>query len=306
MDMHKKISIYSLALRRFRLWRFRKSLEKAHLNRYRRVLLCWNRGLGDIPLGIHPLLQLLKARLPHASFDILTRADLVQGFQLLKGVDRIFSSSWKRGHPYDVGHTLRCLNVSSEEFDWIIDRPNPTLWCQAFHPLSEPKLEWNTSWDSFTLPDLQGIKDGIGIHFQTETVYSYEKNWPLEAWQELFSHFKKQKRAVLLFGHAAHPQVDQEGIIDLRGKTSLQMLIAIIKNHCSHLVAPDSGILTILYYLNCCFPLKVVSLWADPNQGILKWGAPSPNSFLRHTPLIGKEGDIRHIHLESVLCALNS
>jgi hypothetical protein len=40
------------------------------------------------------------------------------------------------------------------------------------------------------------------------------------------------------------------------------------------------------YFLNAPFSLKIVSLWADPNHGILKQNVPSPNPLLTHIPVI--------------------
>ena len=40
------------------------------------------------------------------------------------------------------------------------------------------------------------------------------------------------------------------------------------------------------YFLNVPFPLRIVSLWADPNHGILKQNVPSPNPLLEHIPVI--------------------
>jgi hypothetical protein len=78
-------------------------------------------------------------------------------------------------------------------------------------------------------------------------------------------------------------------------------MLAIVKNHCRVLVAPDSGVLTMAYYLDCAFPLTVVSLWSDPRQGVLKQGVASPNRELAHVPLVGEGEDVRRIPVEEVL-----
>ena len=91
-----------------------------------------------------------------------------------------------------------------------------------------------------------------------------------------------------------------EGLIDLRGETTLHEMLSIIKNRCSYLIAPDSGVLSLTYYIDVTFPLKVISLWADPKQGILKQNVASPNPELVHAPLIGKKGDISSITVDEV------
>ncbi len=73
----------------------------------------------------------------------------------------------------------------------------------------------------------------------------------------------------MLFGHAQPQRFDAPRVIDLRGRTSFLDVLSIIKNRARILLAVDSGILTMAYYLDCPFPLHVVSLWSDPRQGIL-------------------------------------
>jgi hypothetical protein len=48
------------------------------------------------------------------------------------------------------------------------------------------------------------------------------------------------------------------------------------------------------------FPLTVISLWADPDQGILKQAVSSPNKGLKHIPLISEDKDIARISVEKV------
>ena len=90
-------------------------------------------------------------------------------------------------------------------------------------------------------------------------------------------------------------------ILRNRGQTSLLEMLAIVKNRCRVLVAPDSGVLTMAYCLDCAFPLTVVSLWSDPRPGVLKQDVASPNPLLRHVPLIGADEDVRRIPVDDVL-----
>src|SRR5205823_2630996 len=87
---------------------------------------------------------------------------------------------------------------------------------------------------------------------------------------------------IILFGMNSIGDFANKDWIDLRGKTTLLEMLAIVKNYCKYLLVPDSGILSILYYLNDTFPINVISLWSDPHQGILKQNVPSPNSKLHH------------------------
>jgi hypothetical protein len=77
-------------------------------------------------------------------------------------------------------------------------------------------------------------------------------------------------------------------------------MLSAIRNRCSVLVAPDSGVLTMAYYLDVDDPITIVSLWADPRQGILKQGVASPNPRLRHVPLRGEGEDVSKIPVDDV------
>jgi ADP-heptose:LPS heptosyltransferase len=92
--------------------------------------------------------------------------------------------------------------------------------------------------------------------------------------------------------------------VDARGRTSLLEVMAIIRHRCPILVAPDSGPLTMTYYLDTDAPIGVVSLWADPRQGILKQGVQSPNPKLRHRAILAPDERIENITTDSVMAAL--
>ncbi|MBI3211387.1 MAG: hypothetical protein HYZ47_01715 [Simkania negevensis] len=141
-------------------------------------------------------------------------------------------------------------------------------------------------------------KTYIGAHVQTETgdYYKYEKNWDLSYWRDLFRRVGEEKKGtILLFGLKDDLPFLMDHVIDLRGKTDLFQMLSIIKNYCRYLIVPDSGILSIAYYVDAEFPLRVVSLWADPRQGVLRQKVPSPNRELVHLPLIGKDEKISNI-----------
>ena len=67
---------------------------------------------------------------------------------------------------------------------------------------------------------------------------------------------------------------------------------------------PDSGILSMVYYLDEAFPIKVISLWAESNHGILKQNVSSPNPRLVHTPIISKKRDLQYVTEEEILTLL--
>ncbi len=72
-------------------------LKKAAKQGCKSVLIPWNRGLGDIALGLYAIVKRVHEFLPDAQVTFITRPDLKDGFQLLKGVEVIIAPEWARG-----------------------------------------------------------------------------------------------------------------------------------------------------------------------------------------------------------------
>lgn len=261
----------------------------------KKVLLGWNRGLGDIPLGLYAVVERIREIVPDAEITFVTRHNLYDGFSMLAGVKAIIDPHWKRGDPYRIDRDLR------KKYDLVIENPSPTDWVYWQKGKLVPKLKWNSQYESlyerFDLPPRC-----IGVQVLTETNYGQWRNWPKEKWGKLFDRLGD--RPVLLFGFGEEPQFPNRNLIDLRGKTTLFELISIIKNRVSTLILPDSGISSMVYYLNETFPIRQVTLWADPDHGILKQGVPSPNPKLIHRPLVAENQNLATLEVETVFSAL--
>lgn len=262
-----------------RLWRkwgpnpLDRMLKKAAQRGVKTVAIPWNRGMGDIALGLYAIVHRIRSFIPDAKITFITRSDLQESFQLLKGVDVVVDPSLERS-----------VRKSSFSFaaDLILENADPSYWVAWQRGSLTPKLEWDCGWDDlckrFDLPS-----GCVAAHVHCETGYYFERNWPAEKWQELFSLLE---RPVILFGLKKEPLFKHPLLHDLRGETSTLEMLSIIKNRCSVLIAPDSGVLGLTYFLNTPFPVRVVSLWADPNHGVLKQNVPSPNPLLEHYPVI--------------------
>jgi hypothetical protein len=277
-------------------------------NNNKNILIPWNRGLGDIALGMYALVQRIRTFVPEAQVTFITREDLVDGFRLLAGVNVIGVPWWQRGIPVDLYMTLERLNIPAHAFDEIVDRVNPTRWLSWQIGKVVPKLKWDVQYDSLHERfNLDPQKAYIGVHVSSETgqYYKYQKDWPMNDWKALFGRLAKEREAkIIMFGHRKTDEFKAPGIIDLRGETSLLEMLAIIKNCCSTLIAPDGGVLSIVYYLDTYFPIKVISLWGDACQGVLKQNVPSPNKGLKHVPIKGRQGIISNISLNEVLAEI--
>jgi len=297
-----------------RLWRkyginpLDRILKGAQRAGGKRFLICWNRGMGDIALGLYGLNHRIRQFIPDAQITYLTRSELEEGFKLLDSIRVCVDPRWKRHVPIDLDQSLEQLGLKRCDFDVILEKPDPTNWLIRQRKVLVPKLKFPPEWDQLCKRfEIDQEKCCIGVHVQTETFYpSYDRNWPLDYWKELFERVHREtSNQVLLFGLIPTPLFEMPGVIDLRGKTTLPDILSLIKNRCRYLVFPDSGPLAMSYYLNTAFPIRIVSLWADPSHGILKQQVCSPNPHLTHIPLVApKRRDLRSLPVEHVFEAL--
>jgi len=267
------------------------------------ILLGWNRGLGDIALGLFAIVHRIREIIPDATITFLTRPNLREGFSMLENVRVLVVPDWKRGEVRSVRKMLAQIGVDPDRFDLIIEKPSPTDWVQWQRGHLVPRLRWDPAsdslWKAFDLPEEYTY---ICVQPVAETNYGLWRNWPLSRWHELFALVKSMKKVkVILFGYGTETPFQGHPIVDLRGKTTLFQLLSIVKNRCKAAVLPDSGILSMIYYLDASFPFHLVSLWADPNHGVLKQGVFSPNPQLVHSPLIGERRDLSSVSAQEVV-----
>ncbi|MEL7432158.1 MAG: glycosyltransferase family 9 protein [Chlamydiota bacterium] len=258
--------------------------------------------MGDVPLGICPLVATIKRRIPEAKITFLIRKDLGPAFTLFPEVSYLVDPTFIRGQPYDI---TRSHQIDQKKYEVFINWPDPTYWCQSMVGSFVPKLTWPASWDALHKRfDLDPKEEYIGLQPSVSSPHGKWRSWGLEKYAKLITLLeKKHGKKVLLFGSQDERSSDIGGI-DLRGKTSIEELFSLIYHRCSHLILPDSGILSILYYIDRPSPLRIVSLWARPLQGVLKQNVPSPNPYLEHIPLIGDYKNLDQISVGATLKAI--
>lgn len=286
-------------MKRF-FWHFMPNPLDQKLKRYaaegkKTFLIPWNRGLGDIAIALCALCHQIRKWIPKAHITFLTRKNLAEGFLLLEDVEVIVEPSMQRGLPFDATQWI-------PHFDVFIEHVQIDRWLDWQIKTFTPKLSWKESWDdSKNRFSLKG-RSYIGLHMQTETAqfYDRQRDLSIEQLQELVTALQAP---ILLFGHKKTAPIICDNLIDLRGETSILELLSIIKNHCTHLIAPDSGILCLSYYLNADFPLKIVSFWGAAHLGILKLKTASPNPSLSHSPIIANKKDLSKLPVERIVQA---
>lgn len=270
-----------------------------------RFLFVWNYGLGDTALWAEPLCVRIRRRIPQAQITFLARPDNADTFKLLRDVRVISDPLLKRKQAVDLDATLERLGCRRDAFDYLLDRRYSTRWLYWAYQKHVPRLVWRDAWDDLAHQFHLDHREYIAIHADTETgpYYSWNKNWSEAHWKALIKVLTEvYGKDVILFGIQKDERYAMPGVTDLRGKTSSILdVLSIIKNRCQFLLAPDSGILSLIYYIDMPFDLKVISLWCsfrfekwyDQGMGILMLGK-SPNPKLAHEFLMRKNiNDIR-------------
>ncbi|MEO8485358.1 MAG: glycosyltransferase family 9 protein [Betaproteobacteria bacterium] len=288
---------------------YERALARGARERRGRIVYFWNRGLGDIALGLVPMFARAAAKLPDAAIEVVTRADLAEPFRLTAARAIHVVPGLQRGER--IGAATACARLAADPRDGAlaIDAPDPTRWLAVARRPAPPRFRWSAAFDALAAP-LVAHDDGrpwIAVHASTETAQHYRtvKDWPADAWRALFAEMARRRdvRFVLL-GHARAPDLAADNVIDLRGRTGFLQMLALVRARCTALVAPDGGVLNAVYLLDASFPITVVSLWSDPRQGLLKSRAASPNPHLVHVPFVGAGDDVRTIAPADVLAAL--
>jgi len=288
---------------------FERALARAKVAAQPRFLFFWNRGLGDIALGLVPLFLAIRSRWREAAIEVVTRGELRTAFELT-GVDAIHTiPGLEREMRVEMARAAPALGIDLSRFSAVFDYPDPNRWLDGRRTKYPPALAWKPEWDALAsrFTAIPGNGRIIAAHVNAETAgyYGYVKDWPAASWQALFDRYAaKPDVHWVLFGRAPEPGFRGPRIIDLRGETTFPQLMSLVRGRCNALVAPDSGVLTMAYYLDADFAIDVVSLWADPRQGILLQGCPSPNPRLRHTPLVAPGEDLRNLTVDAVAAAL--
>jgi hypothetical protein len=289
---------------------FERALARAAPDPRTDYLFFWNRGLGDIALGLVPLFARVRQRRPGARIVVVTREELRVAFEMTDAEEVHVLPGLERETRVGLDDMCARLGLDARRFARAFDYPDPNRWIEGKRREHPPRLRWPVAWDAAAdplLPREPGVVY-VGAHVSSETAryYGYRKDWPAERWQALFRAFAGRDLRFVLLGYARDAPFEGPNLVDLRGRTDFPALMALVRHRLRILVAPDSGVLTMAYYVDADFPLHLVSLWADPRQGVLRQDCASPNPRLVHVPLQAPGEDITRLEQGDVARALHS
>ena len=131
----------------------------------------WNRGLGDIALGLVPLFAQVRAAIPHARIDVFTREDLAQGMALTDCNAVHVIPELARGPAVDISRAAAAAGVVLDANALLFADPDPTRWLDGRRQVHPPVLHWNPRWDALADPLVPAAPDllTIGAHVSSET-----------------------------------------------------------------------------------------------------------------------------------------
>jgi len=126
-------------------------LSKAARRGNKKFLVVWNRGLGDIPLGLYAFVDRVR-HIPDASITFLTRSDLKDAFSLLEGVDIVIVPWWQRrdGTPTIpvIRDTLKTIGIVPTHYEVIMNSVDPVGELRDCWGKLIPRLKWRDDFDS--------------------------------------------------------------------------------------------------------------------------------------------------------------
>jgi hypothetical protein len=288
-----------------------RAVRRATWDSRRDFLFCWNRGLGDIALCLVPIFARIRSDVPGARITVVTRPDLVEPFRMTDADDIRVVPNLMRQAQIGFEEIRAAGELDPHRFAVVFTDPDPNRWLSGRRTEFPASLRWDPAWDAYAdrfVPVTHG-RILVGAHVSSETThfYRYSKDWPPEAWRELFGRLDDTPAVHwVLFGRSPEPRYERPNVTDLRGRTGFLDMASVIRNRCRVLIAPDSGVLNTAFYLAAPFPLDVISLWSDPRQGILLQGCPSPNPLLVHAPLVGRDEQARNIPVDDVEAAVRA
>ncbi len=297
--------LIELAVDRLAGTEFDRALERGRRDPRGGYLFFWNRGLGDVVLALEPLFAIVREKVPGARITVVTRAELEEAFRMTDADEVRVLPGLARGAQASAAELTAPFGFTAGEFCAVFAETNPTRWLRGRRHLYPVRLRWLPEWDSraaqFVAADDSILFVGAHLQSETQDIYGYVKDWPVDAWRSLIDRFGSGDRVRwLLFGSQPTPAFVHPLVVDLRGRTGFVDMMSIIRNRCRVLIGPDSGVLNTAYYLDAAFPLDVISLWSDPRHGILAQRRASPNPLLVHRPLQGRDEDVRNIGVDDV------
>src|SRR5436190_16515954 len=107
---------------------FDRALARAHQDTRKRFLFFWNRGLGDIALGLVPLFQRIRDEFPGARIEVVTREELRAPFELAH-VDALHVvKDLQREARIDFAAVAPDLGIELDRYAACFAYPDPNRW----------------------------------------------------------------------------------------------------------------------------------------------------------------------------------
>ena len=110
---------------------FDRALENTRADPRNAYLFFWNRGLGDIALGLVPLFDRIRSRSPRSRIVVITRKELHAAFELTDADEVHALPGLAREERVDISAACRALRLDHASFSAVFDYPDPNRWLEG-------------------------------------------------------------------------------------------------------------------------------------------------------------------------------
>src|SRR5205814_1904487 len=127
---------------------FDRALGRGQTDTRKRFLFFWNRGLGDIALGLVPLFLRIRQEFPGAKIEVVTREELRAAFELTNVHALHVVKDLQRESRVKLVDVAPALGIALDRYCAVFEYPDPNRWLEGRRTEYPPTLAWSRPWDS--------------------------------------------------------------------------------------------------------------------------------------------------------------
>src|SRR4029453_11600982 len=170
-----------------------RAVRRAAAGPRRVFLFFWNRGLGDIALGLVPVFARVRRDVPGARIIVVTRPELKEPFALTDADAVVTIAGLARGERVTLADLRAIAGLELDRCAAVFADPDVNRWLRGRRREFPPLLRFDPAWDAFAdrLAPAAAGEVYVGAHVSAETrqYYSYAKDWEPDSWRRLMASF---------------------------------------------------------------------------------------------------------------------
>jgi len=120
---------------------FDRALVRGQSDTRKRFLFFWNRGLGDIALGLVPLFLRIRQEFPGAKIEVITREELRAAFELANVNALHVVKDLQRESRVKLVDVAPTLGIALDRYCAVFEYPDPNRWNDDFAALEPDTVD---------------------------------------------------------------------------------------------------------------------------------------------------------------------